>query len=147
MRCPFCNHYDTKVVDSRPTDEKTRRRRECVKCQKRFTTYESIEMPLLIVQKKDKTCEPFDRNKLISGIFTAIKKRPITVNTVENLVDNIENSFANQLKNQTTSAEIGDMVLEGLKNIDPVAYIRFASVYKDFTDVDSFIEAVSELNS
>ncbi len=147
MRCPFCGYEDTKVVDSRPSEDKKRRRRECSKCQKRFTTYEIVERPMLIVQKKDGTFEPFDRNKLIGGVFTAIKKRPITVDDVRALVDDIENYYANQLKTEVTSTEIGNKVLEGLKKLDLVAYVRFASVYKDFSDVDSFINIISELKN
>ena len=147
MRCPFCNFEDTKVIDSRPADGRKRRRRECTKCLKRFTTYEIIEKPLLMVQKRDGSFEPFDKNKLIGGIFSAIKKRPVTMNEVSELVDSIENYYANEMRNQVTSAEIGDMVLEKLRKIDLVAYIRFASVYKDFTDVDSFIKAISKLDN
>lgn len=146
MRCPFCGFEDTKVIDSRPADGKKRRRRECISCGKRFTTYEIVEKPLLMVQKKDGSFEQFDKNKLIGGIFSAIKKRPISIGDVSELVDSIENYYANEMRNQVTSAEIGDMVLEKLRKIDPVSYIRFASVYKDFTDVDSFIKAISELD-
>lgn len=145
MRCPFCGFEDTKVIDSRPADGKKRRRRECTNCQKRFTTYESVEIPLLMVQKKDGTFEPFDRNKLLKGIYSAIKKRPISVDIVNRIIDKIENYFPNEMRNQATSTEIGEMVLEQLKEIDLVSYIRFASVYKDFTDVDSFIKVISEL--
>jgi len=147
MRCPFCGFGDTKVIDSRPADGKKRRRRECSVCGKRFTTYEIVEKPLLMVQKKDGSFEPFDKNKLIGGIFSAIKKRPITMNQVSMIVDGIENHYANEMRNLVTSSEIGDMVLEKLKTIDAVSYIRFASVYKDFTDVDSFIKAISELST
>jgi len=147
MKCPFCSYEDTKVIDSRPSEDKKRRRRECTNCGKRFTTYEIIEKPMLMVFKKDGTFEPFDRQKLISGILSAIKKRPISLEDVNLLVDNIENSYANQLKNQSTTREIGDMVLAELKKLDLVAYVRFASVYKDFSDVESFIHIISELES
>jgi transcriptional repressor NrdR len=147
MRCPFCDFEDTKVIDSRPADGRKRRRRMCPNCQKRFTTYEVIELPLLVVLKKDGTFESFDRNKLIKGILSAIKKRPVSVDEVTKLVDSLETYFANEMKNQVTSEEIGDMVLEKLKKIDPISYIRFASVYKDFTDVDSFISVISELSN
>ena len=143
MRCPFCGYEETKVIDSRPADSRKRRRRECVKCQKRFTTYEVVEMPLMMVQKKDGSLEPFNREKLQRGIFSAIKKRPVT--KITKIVDEIANKFANEMRNQVSSREIGDTVLEMLKDIDLVSYIRFASVYKDFTDVDSFIKVISEL--
>lgn len=146
MRCPFCGFEDTKVIDSRPSDGKKRRRRECIKCGKRFTTYEIVEKPLLMVQKKDGSFEQFDKNKLITGIYSAIKKRPISMADVSGIAEGIETYYANEMRNQITSAEIGDMVLEKLRVIDPVSYIRFASVYKDFTDVDSFIKAISELD-
>ncbi|MGN1480679.1 transcriptional regulator NrdR [Porcipelethomonas sp.] len=145
MRCPFCGYEDTKVIDSRPMDAKKRRRRECTKCGKRFTTFETVERPLLMVLKKDGTFEPFDRSKLIRGIFNAIKKRPVNIEQVNTIVDDIENYYANAMLNQATTEEIGNMILDHLKKIDDVAYIRFASVYKDFTDVDSFIKAISEL--
>lgn len=147
MQCPFCGFEDSKVIDSRPMDLRIRRRRECTRCGKRFTTFEITEKPLLMVQKKDGSFEPFDRSKLIRGIYNAIKKRPINVFQVNQIVDNVENYYANELINQATTGEIGDMVLEQLKEIDAVAYIRFASVYKDFADVESFISAVSELDS
>ena len=147
MKCPFCGYEDTKVIDSRPSDNKKRRRRECTKCGKRFTTYEIIEKPLLMVYKKDGSFEPFNRNKLMAGILTAVKKRPISLEAVTNLVDEIENTYVNELKNEATTEKIGDMVLSGLKKLDLVAYVRFASVYKDFTDLESFIRIISELDS
>lgn len=116
-----------------------------MKCQKRFTTYEVVEMPLMMVQKKDGSLEPFNREKLQRGIFSAIKKRPVSVTKITKIVDEIANKFANEMRNQVSSREIGDTVLEMLKDIDLVSYIRFASVYKDFTDVDSFIKVISEL--
>lgn len=146
MRCPFCNYEDTKVIDSRPSDEKKRRRRECVKCGKRFTTYEVVEKPLLMVYKRDGSFEPFDRDKLLKGIQTAIKKRPVSVENILALVDDIENTYANAMQTETTTNEIGDKVLAGLKKLDLVAYVRFASVYKDFNDVESFVKIISELN-
>lgn len=147
MKCPFCGYEDTKVIDSRPSDNKKRRRRECTKCGKRFTTYEIIEKPLLMVYKKDGSFEPFNRNKLMAGILTAVKKRPISLEAVTKLVDEIENTYVNELKNEATTEKIGDMVLSGLKKLDLVAYVRFASVYKDFTDLESFIRIISELDS
>ncbi len=145
MRCPFCNHEDTRVIDSRPSEGKKRRRRECPKCSRRFTTYEVVEKPSLMVYKKDGSFELFDRQKLIKGLQSAIKKRPVSVEQITALVDNIENTYANKMQTETTTSEIGDMVLKGLKNLDHVAYVRFASVYKDFNDVNSFIQIISEL--
>ena len=145
MRCAFCNYEDTKVIDSRPSEGKKRRRRECSQCGKRFTTYEVIEKPILMVIKKDGGFEPFDRNKLIKGITSATKKRSISLETVEGIVDNIENKMANDMRTEITTAEIGDSVLTSLKDVDLVAYVRFASVYKDFNDLDSFMAIVKEL--
>lgn len=146
MKCPFCNYEDTKVIDSRPSEGKKRRRRECSNCGKRFTTYEVIEKPLLMVYKRDGSFEPFDRIKLIKGLQNAIKKRPVSVDAMNAIVDNIENTYANAMQTETTTSEIGDKVLQGLKTLDHVAYVRFASVYKDFNDVDSFIQIISELS-
>ena len=146
MRCPYCGYADTKVLDSRPAETKIRRRRECMQCAKRFTTYEIVERPLLMVQKKDGSIEPFNRNKLMGGIFNAIKKRPVTADQVGALVEQIETKYANEMRNLVSSAEPGNTVMEQLKKIDAVAYIRFASVYQDFTDVAGFIAAISELD-
>ena len=146
MRCPYCGYADTKVLDSRPAETKIRRRRECMQCAKRFTTYEIVERPLLMVQKKDGSIEPFNRNKLMGGIFNAIKKRPVTADQVGTLVEQIETKYANEMRNLVSSAELGNTVMEQLKKIDAVAYIRFASVYQDFTDVAGFIAAISELD-
>lgn len=144
MKCPFCGSLDSKVIDSRSSDGKKRRRRECTKCHKRFTTYETVETPLLSVKKRDGSYQLYDRSKLIKGIFTAIKKRPISAQEVERIADYVENTLANEMKTIVTSKAIGEMVLEQLKNIDAIAYIRFASVYKDFSDVKSFISVISE---
>ena len=146
MKCPFCGFEDTKVIDSRPSEGKKRRRRECTSCGKRFTTYEVVEKPMLMVYKRDGSFEPFDRGKLIKGLQTAIKKRPVSVEQMTSLVDDNENTYANKMQTETTTSEIGDMVLHGLKKLDHVAYVRFASVYKDFNDVDSFIQIISELD-
>ncbi len=145
MKCPFCNYEDTKVIDSRPSEGKKRRRRECTQCGKRFTTYEIVEKPILMVSKKDGSFEPFDRAKLIAGINTATKKRAISLSTIEGIVDGIENKMANEMRSEITTAEIGDGVLTALKDIDAVAYVRFASVYKDFNDLDSFIHLIKEM--
>ncbi len=147
MKCPYCGFDDSKVVDSRPTDEKIRRRRECIKCHARFTTYEAIEKPLLMVEKRDGTFEPFDRSKLIKGIFTAIKKRPVTIDQVSRIADFVENHYANELKTVAPSKEIGEIILNKLRDIDPVSYIRFASVYEDFSDIASFVAAISEIEN
>ena len=146
MKCPFCGYFDSKVVDSRPKDDKIKRRRECIKCSARFTTFEVVERPLLMVEKRSGMYENFDRNKLITGIFSAIKKRPVTIDQVSQIADYIENYYANELKTVARSKEIGELVLEKLKTIDPIAYIRFASVYEDFTDIDSFVAVISELD-
>ncbi len=148
MRCPFCNSEDTKtkVIDSRASEGKKRRRRECTVCGKRFTTYEVVEKPILMVSKKDGSFEPFDRTKLINGINTATKKRAISLATIEGIVDGIENRMANEMRSEISTAEIGDAVLQALKDVDPVAYVRFASVYKDFNDTESFIKLIKELN-
>ncbi|MCR4887940.1 MAG: transcriptional regulator NrdR [Ruminococcus sp.] len=145
MRCPYCGFPDSKVIDSRPKDEKIKRRRECINCGSRFTTYEIMEKPLLMVEKRSGSYEVFNRNKLITGIFNAIKKRPVTMDQVEKIADNIENHYANELTNVAKSKEIGEFVLAQLRNIDAIAYIRFASVYEDFTDIASFVSVISEL--
>ncbi|MDE7226220.1 MAG: transcriptional regulator NrdR, partial [Ruminococcus sp.] len=124
-----------------------KRRRECIKCSSRFTTFEFIERPIIMVEKRSGSYEPFNRNKLIDGIFNAIKKRPVTIEQVENIADSIENHFANELRNVAKSKEIGELVLEKLREIDSIAYIRFASVYEDFTDITSFVAVISNLES
>lgn len=146
MKCPFCKFPESKVIDSRPKDEKIRRRRECFRCKSRFTTFEIVEKPMLMVKKRSGSYEEFSRNKLITGIFNAIKKRPVTMEQVEKIADHVENYFANDLKSVARSKEIGELVLEQLKKIDSIAYIRFASVYEDFTDVDSFIAAIGNMD-
>ncbi len=146
MKCPSCGFEETKVIESRQSHDKIRRRRECVECGYRFTTFEITEKPLLMVLKKDGSVEPFDRNKLITGVFNAIKKRPVDVHQVEKIADEIEMHCANRMMLQVSTVEIGEITLECLKKIDDVAYIRFASVYKDFTDVDGFIKAIYELD-
>lgn len=147
MRCPYCGFDDSKVIDSRPTEDKIRRRRECVKCGGRFTTYEAFEVPLLMVEKRSGGFEPFDKQKLIKGIFTAIKKRPVNKSQVEEIANYVENYCADHLRTTIKSAEIGNIVLDRLREIDPISYIRFASVYKDFTDIASFVAAISEFEN
>ncbi len=147
MICPYCHFPDSKVIDSRPKNDRIKRRRECIKCGARFTTFEVVETPMLMVEKRSGSYEPFNRNKLIQGIFSAIKKRPVSIDDVEKIADYIENHYANQLKSIAPSKEIGALVMEQLRLIDPIAYIRFASVYEDFTDVESFIAAIGSLDS
>lgn len=146
MKCVFCGSVDLNVIDSRHIDDKRiKRRRECLNCHKRFTTYEYVEKPILMVKKKGGNYEPFDRNKLSRGIFSAIKKRPINSAKIDEIIEHIENTCENDVRNQITSTEIGNMIMEQLKSIDAVAYIRFASVYKAFNNVDEFIDIISTL--
>ena len=145
MRCPECNCEDSKVIDSRPTENKVRRRRECIKCGFRFTTYEIVEEVPLMVIKKDNSIEPFDREKLVDRLCRAAIKRPITLEIIENMVEDIASELKNTLQREVTSDKIGELVLHKLKSVDDVAYIRFASVYRDFSDVDSFMKIISEL--
>ncbi len=147
MRCPFCAHDEDKVIDSRPSEEGSaiRRRRECLSCGARFTTYEKVETVPLLVIKKDGTREPFHRDKLIAGIQKACEKRPVSTDQIDQIVDSIETSVANSLKREISSREVGEMVMERLKVIDEVAYVRFASVYRQFRDVNSFLEELNQL--
>ncbi len=147
MKCPFCGFEESKVIDSRPTDEgeRIRRRRECIKCGKRFTTYEVIENVPLIVVKKDKSREQFDRNKLMAGILRACEKRPVSLQTIEDAVTDIEAQLQNSLDREVTSDKIGELCMAKLKDIDEVAYVRFASVYRQFKYVSTFVEEVSKL--
>ncbi|MPM11264.1 Transcriptional repressor NrdR [bioreactor metagenome] len=147
MKCCFCGYPESKVIDSRPTDEgaSIRRRRECLSCGKRFTTYETIEnMPIMVV-KKDKTRETYDRTKLLRGIMKACEKRPIPVREIETLVDDIESQLGGRLDREVTSSEIGELVMERLKALDEVAYVRFASVYRQFRDINTFKEELNKL--
>ena len=147
MRCPFCGHDDSKVIDSRPTDEGVaiRRRRECIQCAQRFTTYEKVETLPIVVIKKDKTRELFNREKLLAGLTRACEKRPVETSTLDRLVDKIESDLQNTLKREVSSKEIGEKVMEGLREIDEVAYVRFASVYRQFKDVTTFINEINKL--
>lgn len=149
MRCPFCSYSESKVIDSRPTDEgeRIRRRRECLSCAKRFTTYEIIETVPLIVVKKDKSRETFDRNKLRNGILRACEKRPVSINTIEKIVDDIESKLQNSLDREVTSILIGEYAMESLKDIDEVSYVRFASVYREFKDITTFMDELQKLLS
>lgn len=145
MRCPFCGEDDTKVVDSRSVDGKKKRRRHCLKCGKRFTTFECVDRPLLMVAKRDGSFEPFNRNKLIAGIYSAIKKRPVHMEDVNNMVDEIESELQGGMVNTVSPDQIGSMVMERLRKIDSVAYVRFASVYMAFSDVEDFVRIISEM--
>lgn len=146
MKCPECGYEDSKVIDSRPAENKIRRRRECLSCQCRFTTYEMVETIPLMVVKKDNTIEPFDRDKLINRLARATVKRPVQIEDLEKMVEDIVQELKNQFRREVSSDEIGELVLRRLKDIDKVAYIRFASVYRDFNDIDSFVRIISELN-
>ena len=149
MKCPFCGFEESKVIDSRPTDEgeRIRRRRECVKRGKRFTTYEVIETVPVIVVKKDKSRESFDRTKLFNGILRACEKRPVSIETIDNMVDSIEAALQNSLDREVTSVHIGEMVMDKLKETDEVAYVRFASVYRQFRDINTFMDELAKLLS
>ena len=147
MRCPFCGHDETKVVDSRDSESQDaiRRRRECLECAKRFTTYERREeMPLMVV-KKDGSTEPFDRGKLLRGLVVATAKRPVPPSVLEDLIDDIESELHNAMQYEIPAKQLGDMVLRRLLEIDKVAYIRFASVYKEFNDLDGFTAELKRL--
>lgn len=147
MKCPYCGYNQSKVVDSRPTEEEAaiRRRRECESCAKRFTTYEKIEeMPLIIV-KKDGSREVYQRSKIINGLLKACEKRPIPVKDVEDIVDTIEKELHNTMEKEIASKAIGEMVMSRLKQIDDVAYVRFASVYRQFKDINTFLEELTKL--
>lgn len=147
MKCPFCNHIDSKVVDSRSTEEDSaiRRRRECLECGKRFTTYEKIEEIPIMVIKKDRSREPFDRSKITRGLQRACEKRPISMDQIDAIVCAIEAKISNSLDREITSTKIGELLLEQLKTVDQVAFIRFASVYREFQDVASFREEINKI--
>ena len=147
MRCPFCANPESKVIDSRPADEgaSIRRRRECLACHKRFTTYEMMESLPLMVVKKDGSRQSCDRNKVLSGLIRACEKRPVSFDTLENIVNEVEQSLQNELKQEISSAEIGELVMDKLKKVDQVAYVRFASVYRQFKDIDTFMAELNKL--
>ncbi len=149
MKCPFCSCEDSKVIDSRPTDEgeRIRRRRECTSCGKRFTTYEVIESVPVIVVKKDHSREVFDRNKLFRGMLRACEKRPVSLEQLENAVDSIEAQLQNGFEREVTSESIGELAMEKLRNLDEVAYVRFASVYRQFKDINTFMEELAKILS
>lgn len=147
MVCPFCGNDNDRVIDSRPTDEGTsiRRRRECTKCLKRYTTYEKVESIPFMVIKKDKNRQPFNREKLLNGIMKACEKRPISVDEIEKMVDEIEAELMNTLQREVTTRDIGELVMAKLKQVDDVAYVRFASVYRQFKDINTFMEELHKL--
>ncbi len=147
MKCPFCGHQEDKVMDSRPSKggSAIRRRRECLQCQKRFTTYEQIEEILPMVVKRDGRREPFDRLKIVAGIRKAVEKRPVSSEKIEALVDDIENTLMERAAKEINSTEIGEMVMNRLKELDDVAYVRFASVYRQFKDINAFMDEVKKL--
>ena len=147
MKCPYCSFEESKVIDSRPTDEgeRIRRRRECLKCQKRFTTYEIIESLPIIVIKKDKSREVFNRDKLLNGLLRACEKRPVSLEKLEDIIDDIEAVLQNSLDREISSDKIGELVMDKLKEVDEVAYVRFASVYRQFKDIGTFMSELNKL--
>ena len=147
MKCPYCNNNDTKVVDSRPVEDglATRRRRECNQCHKRFTTFEKIENSLLVVVKKNGTRESFDKNKIINGIMKACQKTNVTYEDVQKIADNIERGLNNTMEKEIQSTMIGRLIMDELRKIDQVAYVRFASVYRDFKDADTFMNELTKM--
>ena len=147
MRCLFCGHLESKVIDSRSTEEGTtiRRRRECLECGKRFTTYEKIETIPIIVIKKDGLREAFDRDKVLNGILRACEKRPVTLSDIEALIDDVESKLYNMLEREVSSERIGEMVMERLQKLDDIAYVRFASVYRQFKDINSFMDELAKI--
>ena len=147
MKCPFCGYSDSKVIDSRPAEEGStiRRRRECLACQKRFTTYEIIERLPLVVIKRDGSRQSFDKVKLINGMVRACEKRPVSLSQLENIADEIEQELQSGLEREVRTVDIGEMVMSRLKDVDEVAYVRFASVYRSFQDINTFMEELSKL--
>ena len=147
MKCPYCENPDTKVIDSRPTEEghAIRRRRGCEKCGKRFTTYEKVEESIIMIIKKDGRRESFDRNKVMNGIVKACEKRPVSMADIERIVNEIERGLNNLMEKEVESTFIGELIMEQLKKLDEVAYVRFASVYRQFTDVNTFIKEIEKL--
>lgn len=147
MKCPYCNAADTKVIDSRPADDNSsiRRRRQCETCGKRFTTYEKLEtMPLMVI-KKDRSREPYDRSKIESGIIHSCHKRPVSTQQIRQVIDEIENQIFNMEEKEVETTVIGELVMKKLKQLDEVAYVRFASVYREFKDVNTFMEELGKL--
>lgn len=147
MRCPFCGCEDSKVVDSRPTDEgeRIRRRRECFKCSRRFTTYEIIESTPLMIIKRDNSREPFSREKLMNGLLRACEKRPVSVDDIDSVIDKVETKLYSSVEREVPSSTVGEYTMEYLKDLDEVAYVRFASVYRQFKDIHSFMNELQKL--
>ena len=147
MKCPHCGFQESKVVDSRHSEDGTsiRRRRECLNCQKRFTTYETVESLPIIVVKRDNSRQPFDRNKIMNGMLRACEKRPVSMQDLENAVNEIESLVQNSLEREITTEFIGEQVMEKLKALDEVAYVRFASVYRQFKDIHSFMQELNKI--
>ncbi len=147
MKCPFCGKENTRVIDSRPADDGSsiRRRRQCDECSKRFTTYEKVEAIPLVVIKKDNNREPYDRTKIEAGVFRSCHKRPISVTQINALVDDIENTVFNLEEKEVPSSTIGEIVMDKLRDLDPVAYVRFASVYREFKDVNTFMNELKKI--
>ena len=149
MKCPYCGYSESKVIDSRPTDEgeRIRRRRECLNCAKRFTTYEVIETVPVVVVKKDKSREAFDRNKLLNGLLRACEKRPVPLETLERIVDEIETLLQNSLDREVPMSVDGTYAMDKLKKVDEVAYVRFASVYREFKDINTFMDELNKIKA
>ena len=147
MKCPFCAYLESKVVDSRPTDdeEKIRRRRECIRCGKRFTTFEAIETIPLVVIKKDMTREAFSKDKIMKGLLRACEKRPVSMAAMEKIVSDVESALYNSMEKEITTKYIGELVMDSLRELDKVSYVRYASVHREFNDIDSFYEEVTNL--
>ena len=149
MKCPFCGYSESKVIDSRPAEEGTtiRRRRECLSCQRRFTTYEIVERMPLVVIKRDGSRQSFDKMKLINGMLRACEKRPVSLNQLEQIADEIEQELQSGLEREISTVNIGEMVMSRLKEVDEVAYVRFASVYRSFKDINTFMDELAKLLS
>ena len=149
MKCPYCSYEESKVIDSRPADdgERIRRRRECTKCGKRFTTHETVETIPIIVVKRDRSREAFDRDKLLSGLLRACEKRPVPLETIEGITRTIELEIQNSLVREVTSQKIGELAMDALRTVDEVSYVRFASVYRQFKDINTFMEELNKLLS
>jgi len=147
MKCPYCSNLESKVVDSRPSDEGSsiRRRRECLECHKRFTTYETVESLPLVVIKKDGSRQTFDKSKLLNGMIRACEKRPVSFDTLNHIAVEIEQSLQNEMEREISSVEIGELVMKKLKEVDEVAYVRFASVYRQFKDISTFMTELNKL--